>query len=365
MITTLLIIFGVAFIIELSIFFYGLRKSEKTAIVAGFEPKVSIIVAARNEEAKISNCLASLSRIDYPTEKLEIIIVNDQSTDKTETIIKDLVDKDSRFKLVNAESGTGHLIGKANALSQAIDKSEGEIILFTDADCDVPSTWVKSTVPYFTKEIGIVGGFTVLKADSIFAGLQSLDWVFLYSVASATATIGFPLTAVGNNLAIRRTAYDAVGGYSKIPFSVTEDYMLTRKIIEKTGLKMVFPLNKETVIASQACKTWSQLYHQRKRWGIGALDMVSIGFFIFGIPYALNLLLLTSLFFTPINIFLMALGIKFLFELLLESYALKKIGSLTYIKHFLFFEFYYFLYVLALPWITISSRKVKWKDRIL
>ena len=365
MITTLLLIFGAAFIVELSVFFYGLRKSEKTATVTDFEPKVSIIVAARNEEAKISNCLTSLSKIEYPIEKLEIIIVNDQSTDKTESLIKSVVEKDSRFKLVNAQPGTGHLIGKANALSQAIDVSKGEIILFTDADCDVPVSWVKSTVPYFTKEVGIVGGFTILKADSIFAGLQSLDWVFLYSVACATATIGFPLTAVGNNLAIRRTAYDTVGGYNQIPFSVTEDYMLTRKIIEKTGLKMVFPLDMKTLILSHACKTWSQLYHQRKRWGIGALDMVAYGFFIFGIPYALNLLLLTSIFFTPWNIFLIAVGLKFIFELLLESYSLKKIGSLRYIKYFLFFEFYYFIYVLALPWVAISSGKVKWKGRIL
>lgn len=364
MITILLIVICCAFVIEFIVFFYGLRKSEKINNIEQ-ESKVSIIVAARNEEASIRNCLESLTKIEYPFEKLEIIIVNDQSTDRTESIIKEFVERDARFRLVNAQAGKGHLIGKANALSQAIDISNGEIILFTDADCLVPPSWVKSTISYFAKDVGIVGGFTILEADKIFEGLQSLDWVFLYSVASAAATLGFPLTAVGNNLAVRRTAYDAVGGYSNIPFSVTEDYLLTREILAKTGLKMRFPLNRNTVILSKACSTLKQLYHQRKRWGIGALDMVTAGFFAFGIPYAFVLILLTSIFFAPLNLMLLVLGIKLITEIMFIGYSLKRMGAIGYIKYFIFFEIYLVIYVLALPWVALLNRKVLWKDRLL
>jgi 1,2-diacylglycerol 3-beta-glucosyltransferase len=365
MITILLILFGCVFTIEFFIFFYGLRKSENTPTTNSYQPKATIIVAARNEENNIVQCMESLSRIDYPVEKLEILIVNDQSTDKTELLIKHFIEGNSKFKLINAKPGSGHLIGKANALSQAIDLSDGEIILFTDADCEVPPSWVRNTINYFTENVAIVGGFTVLKAERIFEGLQSLDWIFLYSVASAAATLGFPLTAVGNNLAIRKTAYHTVGGYPGIPFSVTEDYMLTRKILEKTNLKMVFPLEKKTTITSRACENFNHLYQQRKRWGIGALDMVTLGFFIFGIPYGLNILLLISLIFTPVKIFFSIFLIKLIIEIIFTSYALKKIEYLRYIKYFIFFEIYYLIYVLVLPWIAVLSRKVQWKDRLL
>jgi cellulose synthase/poly-beta-1,6-N-acetylglucosamine synthase-like glycosyltransferase len=365
MITSLLIGVCCVFVLEFTIFLYGLKKSEKTKNKIEQELSASIIVAARNEEASIRDCLESLTKIEYPFRKLEIIIVNDQSTDRTESIIKEFVERDTRFRLVNAKAGKGHLIGKANALSQAIDISNGEIILFTDADCIVPPSWVKSTISHFAKDVGIVGGFTILKAENIFEGLQSLDWVFLYSVASAAATLGFPLTAVGNNLAVRRTAYDAVGGYSKIPFSVTEDYLLTREILSKTGLKMRFPLNKNTVILSRACSTLKQLYHQRKRWGIGALDMVTAGFFAFGIPFAFILILLISLLFTPLNLFLLVLGIKLIMEIIFTGYSLKRMGAIGYIKYFIFFEIYLVIYVLALPWVALLNRKVLWKDRLL
>jgi cellulose synthase/poly-beta-1,6-N-acetylglucosamine synthase-like glycosyltransferase len=365
MITILLISVCVIFIFEFLFFIYGLRKATDLKRNYKYEPFVSVVVAARNEEANIRKCLESLSRLEYIPDKLQIIVVNDQSTDATESLIKEVTLNDIRFKLVNAVNGEGKLKGKANALAQGIGISNGEIILFTDADCVVQPKWVRETVSYFTDDVGIVAGFTILEAKSIFAGFQSLDWIFLYSVASATATLGFPLTAVGNNLAVRRTAYNSVGGYPGIPFSVTEDYMLTRRIIEQTGLKMAFPLNENTSIISKACETWKQLFHQRKRWGVGALDMVTIGFVVFGVPYALLLLLLLGLFFIPSFHVLICLAIKFLLEIILILFSLKQLKSGSYIKYYLFFEMYYFIYVLVLPWISIFSKKVLWKDRSL
>ena len=167
--------------------------------------------------------------------------------------------------------------GKANALAQGIHQSSGEILLFTDADCTVPRQWVRTTVQYFTDDVGVVGGFTLLKANRIFEGIQSLDWIFLFSLASSMAGLNRPLTAIGNNVGIRRAAYTAVGGYEVIPFSVTEDYALVHTIYQNTTYRVVFPINPETVVISSACRTLHHLYHQKQRWGVGGLDMVFRG----------------------------------------------------------------------------------------
>ena len=77
--------------------------------------------------------------------------------------------------MITAVPGKGNMRGKANALAQGIRQSSGEILMFTDADCIVPPRWVRKTVQYFTDEVGIVGGFTLLKANRTFEGIQSLD----------------------------------------------------------------------------------------------------------------------------------------------------------------------------------------------
>lgn len=353
------------YILEYIIFLYGLIKATKLQKNDSFLPSVSIIVAARNEEKNILNCLKSLHNLNYPREKLDIIIVNDQSTDRTKEIVEDFIKDKHHFRLINSEISQTHLKGKVNAISQGIDISKGEILLFTDADCIVQPEWVKATVSYFTENVGIVGGYTFLKAENAFEGIQSLDWIYLFNIASSSATLGFPLTGIGNNLALRRTDYYNIGGYRNIKFSVTEDYALTQAILRKTKSKMAFPLNKKTLITSLPCKNFLELYRQKKRWGVGGLDMIPIGFAVFSIPFILNILILLQLLFFNINVLILPILLKILMDLLLLLFSTKKLGLLRYLKYFLIFEIYLFVYVTLLPIIVMASKEVVWKDRRL
>ena len=90
--------------------------------------------------------------------------------------------------------------------------------MMTDADCTVPPGWIEETVKYYTDDsIGLVPGFTAIRHRNIFEAIQTIDWFSLFTVASATTAIGFPVTAVGTNFTVRRAAYDAVGGYRRHP----------------------------------------------------------------------------------------------------------------------------------------------------
>lgn len=361
----LIYIFISLYSIEYLIFLYGLIKATKLKKVENYSPYVSIIVAARNEENKILNCLKSLHNLNYPREKLEIIIVNDQSTDRTEEIIKDFIKDKDHFILINSETSKTHLKGKVNAITQGIDISRGEILLFTDADCTVPNDWVKETVPYFTENVGIVGGYTFLKSKRAFEGIQSLDWIYLFNIASSSATLGFPLTGIGNNLAFKKEYYNIVGGYRNIKFSVTEDYALTQEILKKTNTKMAFPLNYQTLITSLPCENFLELYRQKKRWGVGGLDMIPLGFLVFSIPFILNLLILLQILILNIKLLILSIITKILMDFILLFYSTKKLRLMSYLKYFILFEFYLFIYVTALPFIVMFSKKVIWKDRRL
>ena len=110
------------------------------------KPTVSILIAARNEEMLLPKCLESLTKIDYPLEKLKIYIINDSSKDATEEIAKEYTNRYKHFQLINISNKLPGLDGKMNALCQGIDHTDGEIILITDADCIVPPNWVSDMV---------------------------------------------------------------------------------------------------------------------------------------------------------------------------------------------------------------------------
>jgi len=364
MITILLMMATAAYVLMMLFLIIGLRRASRAETLENYEPTVSVIVAARNEEDHIGRCVESLFRIEYPADKLEIIIVNDGSTDRTGEILEKYRPSGS-FLIVHATPGEGNLRGKTNAISQGIERSNGEILMFTDADCTVNPEWVRRTIQQFDHEGGVVGGFTLLKADRLFEGMQSLDWIFLFSLASATAGWNIPLTAIGNNLSIRRSAYENIGGYRKIPFSVTEDYSLVRAIIEKAGLEVRFPIHAETVVTSSACQNWRQLFRQKQRWGVGGLDMVLHGVVIMSIGWILRLMILVGIFAVPMPVLWCSLVATMVVDGSFIGKALREFKASRYWKYFLAFEIYFTLYVIAIPIIAIVSRNVVWKERKL
>lgn len=363
--TTLLIITGIAYTAEVLFLYIGLRQTKKIAPQIDYEPTVSIIVAARNEEQSIEQCLLSLVNTEYPKDKLQIVVVNDRSTDSTLEIVQQVARHNPTITYYSTSDDVGNLKGKANALALGIENSSGEILMFTDADCVVPTTWVRETVRCFDDNTGIVGGFTLLEAARKFEGMQALDWIYLFGIASSTAWWGIPLTATGNNLSVRRSAYEQAGGYKNIPFSVTEDYMLVQAILQKTNLKLKYPMKATTLVKSSPCQTWNQLYHQKQRWGVGGLDMVTRGFFIMAIGWLFKSTLILSLFFSHFSICSIAVICKSLVDFLFLYKPLKKFGKIHYLKYFPYFELYFTIYVVVLPFVAMFSKKVVWKERTL
>jgi 1,2-diacylglycerol 3-beta-glucosyltransferase len=236
-------------------------------------PRVSILVAARNEEAALPRCLASLRALDYPASLLEILVGDDASTDGTRTVAEAaLAGFAGQYQVVSIAENLGQARGKANVLAHLARHATADYFLITDADIALPPTWVPAMLRHAAPGVGTVTGLTVVEGGGLLARLQRLDWLMSLALIQVGTEAGQPMTAMGNNMLITRTAYQATGGYEALPFSVTEDFALFEAVNARGfGFRQLF--EPAVRAASLPAGSWQALVKQRLRWlrGVAAL----------------------------------------------------------------------------------------------
>jgi cellulose synthase/poly-beta-1,6-N-acetylglucosamine synthase-like glycosyltransferase len=361
----LILIFSAIFYAgEIILFLLALSKKEKKHKHIASFPNVSVVVAARNEEENIERCLRSILQVDYPADKLEVVVADDGSTDRTPEIISKIKQEHNNLKVIRIESQINNLKGKANALAQAIAQTNGEFIFLTDADCEVPRTWIKGMLRHFDEKTGVASGVTIIETGKIFYGMQSLDWAFLLSVAAAVGRLFKPVACIGNNMAFRKEAYIECGGYQNLKFSITEDLALFKAITENGKWGYAFPVDLETLVISKPVKTLKELYHQKKRWGTGGLDTGLLGIAVISGGFIFHLLLILSpLLIEKISSLLISFVLKFFIDGAFLFKTLRKFKKTSLLKYLPFFELYYIIYVVVLPFVVFFGGKTVWKDR--
>lgn len=324
-------------------------------------PVVSVVVAARNEEENIARCLDSLVKLDYPKEKLDIIIADDHSTDRTSAIIQDYA---QRFPFVRYYAvQASNIKGKGNAIHQAVLISKGEFVLMTDADCAVQPTWAKETIKYFTEETGLVCGITTPRSSRLFERVQEINWTYLLSTGSAVAAIGYPIGGIGNNFSFRKQTYLDVGGYAKVRFSVTEDFALFQAI-KKTKWKIAYPALRETQNITEPVRTIAELYKQQKRWILGGTAADWKSWITLMVGFCTHLFSALSFAMFPIKTALTMLAVKFGADALFLLTPLIRLRMLRLAPSFLFFELYQYALIIFVPIALLFDRKIVWKGRV-
>lgn len=230
--------------------------------------KVTILIAARNEEKNIGNLLKTVAALSYPKEQLQVLIGDDNSTDKTAGIVTDFIREKPYMQLISITETTNDLKGKTNVLVQLIKHAEGNFYFFTDADITLPETWVENMLEGFKENVGVVVGSTTTKPVSLFAICQGIEWLNVLKFIELCGRFNIPTTGMGNNMAVSKIAYEAVGGYEKIPFSIVEDYALYNAIVkENFGFKHLY---KQEVLAYT--EPPENFFRQRKRWVSGGVQ---------------------------------------------------------------------------------------------
>ena len=138
---------------------------------------ISVIVAVKNGENSINRLLSQLYK-QIDNNIIEFLIVDDNSDDDTKRIISKYSDLDSRFVLLSSNEGKKNLNHKKRALDAGIRKAKGEILLFTDADCQVPNNWSKLISSKYFKDIHYVVGYSeVPSSNNIITLFQKLIYL--------------------------------------------------------------------------------------------------------------------------------------------------------------------------------------------
>ncbi|MFM8770922.1 MAG: glycosyltransferase [Candidatus Kapaibacterium sp.] len=238
-------------------------------------PRVSVVVPARNEEQNIAACAASLLASDYPHDKLEILIVDDRSSDTTGALIDSIAQQNPCVDALHRseQDAVDNLRGKPGALQYGIERATGEIILLTDADCRVQPHWIRTmTEPFRDERVGMVCSFTTVRRGNLFALLQDIEWLYTSSMAQSANANRQPLGCFGNNMAVRTSAFHAIGGYRAISFSVTEDLALLQAM-GRRGLRVGFICDPTSRVETQPCLTLTEYLRQKQRWVQGGLGL--------------------------------------------------------------------------------------------
>lgn len=207
-------------------------------------PTVSVLVPARNEERSIAACVTSLVSQDYPN--YEVLVLDDESTDGTghvlariETALAARSDVSRRGQVLRVLQGSAKpdgWLGKHWACHQLAQQAHGDILVFADADTEHHPATLRDAVALLTAErTDFLSALPrqVVKTWSEILVIPFLPWAlwsFFPLALAHRVRIPSLTAAIGQFMMIRRTAYDAVGGYEAIRTEVVDDFALARRI---------------------------------------------------------------------------------------------------------------------------------------
>ena len=260
------------------------RRREKQPGAQDFStvnpPLVSVIVPVRNEAARIKPLLASLAKQNYS--RLEYIFIDDDSSDDSVVLLREFQAKTPNTAIITLRENPGKN-RKQFALAKGIDASGGAVLLFTDADCEAGACWVRAVVETLCKcaDTGAVLGPVLKKwganGGSFFERYQCYDHAVRYLYLAGTAGLGQAGGGFGNNLAVKREAMEAAGGYAAVQDSPTEDAALVAVIRAKTKYQVRAVFRRELQVLTAKEDSWPAMLNQTLRWHTGGLESPDAG----------------------------------------------------------------------------------------
>ena len=248
------------------------RKDLRAKSGSSPAPRISVVVACKNEEKNITCLLSSLAAQDYPLELLEIIVVNDNSSDQTVARVMDFVHKNISRGKVEIRVISNVSEGKKEAVASGVRESSGELVLVTDADCRMGSGWVSSyaSLYCFNKPDIILGKVIDRGGGSFASAFDSYEAAALQGVTEAMALAGKPVMCNGANMAFRKDVYLLNAGalHNHIP---SGDDMFLLHAVKKTGGVILWNNDSASVVTTTGKNSFTALLSQRARWASKAV----------------------------------------------------------------------------------------------
>ena len=332
----------------------------------GTPTKFAVVVAARNEEANISQLLTALAAQTYPADYFEVIVVDDHSQDDTASIATSF----PGVKVISLQE-EGINSYKKKAIETGIAATNAQMIVTTDADCTPGPQWLE-TIASFREEARaafIVAPVAMHCNPSILQTFQAMDFMVLQAITGAAVSTGQLSMCNGANLAYERNVFYEVGGFSGIDHIASgDDMLLMHKVSRKYPGSIAYLKSTEAIVDTQPVKTWKAFFNQRIRWASKAsrYDDKRI-FWVLLLVYLFNLAFLVLLIAGWWNyyywIFLLLLWVlKTLVELPLLAHAADFFNKSWATKLLFFFQPLHILYTICAGFFG-QIGKYEWKGR--
>ncbi|MEM6645355.1 MAG: glycosyltransferase [Bacteroidota bacterium] len=371
--TLLMVVVALGYALPIAAFGIGLRRVIRTPRPAmETPPTVSVLIPARDEADSIAACVRSILDGDYPHDALEVIVIDDQSTDGTASMVREVAASypAARVEVVRVPAGPSDLPRKKAALELGVARATGDIILTTDADCHAPPGWVRTMAAMFTPEVGFVAGPVRYAPDaSAFERMQALEFLGLVGIGLGALGLSRPTISNAANVAYRRQAFLDLGGYRGLHhIGPGDDHLLMHKFAYESSWQVrACPFPEATVVTAPA-PDLATFLHQRRRWASVTIHYTQVGlivvcvlFYVFFLSLILGLVALP--FVSSLGPGLLAgWGLKIAAEWSLLSVACRHFGQRRLLWYFLPAQLPQVPYILIVTALGIL-RGYTWKSR--
>lgn len=331
-------------------------------------PNLSILIAIRNEESNLETLLENLKNQEYPIEKLEVILINDHSTDATENVYLAWKSNNraENFIWINLEKQDS---GKKKAIEKGIEKATGQFLLFTDADCKIQPDWVASMLACQQNSgAEMVCGQVVMDSITLVEKCQSIEFSSLIAVAASSLSFGKPTLCNAANFMVETKSILESKAMRKDENLASGDDVFLLHALHAMGKQIAFCRLEGAEIETQTLSNWPTFKSQRLRWASkwknglkGSNQWLAVLVWLFHLLFLSGLYLLANS--RQLNTFLLFIGLKAVAEtFFLIPFNKQKTYSRN-IGEIWFMQIPYSLYVLYFGLLVLFSSRYQWKDR--
>ena len=330
------------YISTISLLIYGFDKVEIITTKYN-QPKTnfSIIVPFRNEEKDFLNLLNSISKLNYPKNLFEILVINDDSDDNSVAVF-------SKWQLENHEISSRLLQNirisnspKKDAIQTAIFEIKKDWIITTDADCVVNKNWLSAYDNYIqNNNIEMICSLVSISNKKGFLNyFQFIDLLSLQGTTIGSFGIKKPFMCNGANFAYTKKLFSELNGFDgNEKIASGDDVFLLQKAIKYYPEKVKYLKNQDSIVYTKSQESWSNLFNQRVRWASKTSSYNGFfGKFLAVIVLITNLVLLFAFcLFIFTNLRFTFCLLLFILKLTIDIVLLKKTNNFIGIQKFIF-----------------------------
>ncbi len=270
---TICAILTVAYLLLIVAYIKGWAKQPDFRVPPGYEPHtfITIVIPARNERSNIGACIDAILAQKYPVHLLEVIVVDDHSTDRTIDVVLEY--NDERVRCIQLADyiipGTKLNAYKKAALAAGIKESRGSLIVTTDADCTAPNLWLLHIAGLYELK-----NPAMIVAPVIFSGshgvlnkFQLIDFMGMQGITAAAHAMKMGNMNNGANLAFSKAIFNEVKGYEGVEHLASgDDYLLMMKVAKLPDARIEYLKSPNAIISTLPQPDWSSFLQQRIRW---------------------------------------------------------------------------------------------------